>query len=217
MKPIFLFGLLGMLILPACKKNKELQITIKGQVTHSTDGTPAAGIQVKFQYQGISNSTVTSAYTTLGSTTTDASGNYSYTFEKQAASKYRIQLNSSFHFAAESEEAADNFSATQDNIRNLNIAPLGWFSIRITNANPVNSSDQIIYQNNTEASNPVGCCNNNAIALTGTSIDTILICKRYGGSRVRFTWNVSKLTGNTNNTDSILCPKFDTAYYQLNY
>lgn len=213
----FLLLLILITGLSSCRKNKDLSITIEGTVLNRGDGSPASGVTVKIKYQEIGSGSVSTAYQTITSTSTDASGRYSLTFDKPAAAEYKFELSSSRHFSVEYSESADNISAAEVNTRNFSIAPLAWFSIRIRNATPLTIQDQIIYQNTSEQNGCSTCCGNSPITKQGTAVDTTIICKRQGGTKIRFSWSVLKGGNSSTNTDSVLVVPYDTTFYNLDY
>lgn len=217
MKHVFIYFTLFVFIFSACRKNNELSITIEGTVLNSGDQSYAAGVTVKVKFQEIGSGTVSTAYQTIASTTTDANGFYRVTFDKPAAAEYKFELSSPRHFASEFTESADNISATQTNTRNFQIDPLSWFAVHLKNVNPVTTQDMIIFQNNSESNPCSTCCNNVAQSFTGMNTDTVLVCKRKGGTRIKFSWIVQKGSSNQTYSDSVLVAPYDTSFYQLNY
>ena len=211
---ILLFSIL--LFFSACKKNKNRDITFQGVVTDLNTSDPSSGITIKFYYQEIGNSTFSSAYKLIGSTTTDANGNYSFSTEKLSAASYRYELSSARDFTSSYSENADNISSSEVNTRNFTIESKSWFSIRIHNGSPVGALDEIIYQN-TGLSDCSSCCNNTAFVHTGMVLDTTFVCTKKGGKNINFTWSVTKATVTNNYNQSLYCAPYDTTYYYLNY
>lgn len=217
MRIVFLFLILSSLFFSACRKNKELVVEIKGRITNSGDQSSAAGVTVKVKFQEIGSGSISSAFKTIATTTTDASGNYSVSFDKPAAAEYRFELSSPRHFANEINESADAFSANESNTRNFELDPVSFFSVRLKNNSPVGVQDQIIFQNTSESYSCSSCCGNTPVIRQGMTVDTTFVCRRKGGRLIRFSWTVTKGGMNQFYTDSVITPNYDTTYRLISY
>lgn len=200
----------------SCKKNKDAQVVIQGTVSDKNTGNPSSGVTVKIYYQEISNSSFSTSYKLLTSTTTDASGNYTFSFSRPSATSYKFELSSDMHYGFTETKNADAISSTDPNTVNFLIESRSWFSVRIRNTSPVGALDQIIYQNTT-ANDCSSCCSHAAFIYTGMTLDTTFVCSKIGGTNNDFTWSVTK-AGSTNSfNQSVYCAPFDTTFYDLNY
>lgn len=217
-KLIFVVIATAAILLPfSCKKNKELTIVIEGTIRNEGTLDAAQGVTVKIKYQEVGSGTISTAYKTIATTTTDANGHYQVSFTKPKASEFRYELSSPYHFSVETTESADNVSASTTNTRDFTVGAIGWFSVHIKNASPQTIQDQCIYQNTSEAYGCTGCCSNAAYTFQGTSVDTTVICQRKAGSKIKFNWIVFKGGNNLMYSDSALVVPFDTTVYNLNY
>jgi hypothetical protein len=198
----------------SCKKEKNNSIRISGTM-YNTNGGAASGVSMKVSYQEIQNASYSTAWYTAGTTTSLASGAYSIEFPAPRATSYKFLFSSPGHFTMEVNENAENISGETN--RNFYIPAKAWFKIRIRNTSPVSGSDQIVFQNTSEAYGCSECCDNSIKILYGTTIDTTFTCLKAGGEKIKFSWSVTKASQSTSFTDSITTISHDTVYYDLTY
>lgn len=213
------FLLTGGILFSSCKKNREPEpVTFNGKVTNSITGLPVSGAKVIIKVQkSASNGVFNSGFSTLATTTTNSSGNYSVTVEPESPITYRISAEKSDFIASEIEIAAEDAPAGSTNNNHLSIDPSGWFRVNIKNTNPFDADDNIIFQNTSESSGCANCCNNSPISFDGESVDTFFVCKRIANPTISFSWFVTKngnLVSFSNNVSAI---HGDTAVFNLNY
>ena len=213
---LFIFGFVCLFIFN-CKKNKDNTIVIEGNVTMSGSGAPAAGVTVKLQYQDVNNNTFSNVYRTAVTAVTDNNGNYSMSFENPTALNYKWVLSSSDYFGFEESQDPVQISSSETNTKNFTISPVAYFSMHIKNEFMTSSTDSITYQNTSEAYGCSNCCSNAILNFTGASTDTTFVCKRIGGTEIKFSWFVTLGSTTMAYRDSLICQPFDTTYYFISY
>ncbi|MFZ5554847.1 MAG: hypothetical protein ACOZCO_17185 [Bacteroidota bacterium] len=212
---ISLFILLAVVF--SCKKNKDNTIVIEGTVTLENSGGPASGVTVKLQYQEVNNNTFSNVYRTAATATTDASGRYSMSFENPSALNYKWVLSSDSYFGFETSQDPSLISVSETNTKNFTISPVAYFSMRIKNDFMTSSTDSVTYQNTSEAYGCSTCCNNAIFTYTGAVLDTTFVCKRKGGTEIKFSWFVTLGSTTMPYSDSLTCVPFDTTFYTITY
>jgi len=217
MKYILNIFLAACLLFVTCKKNKDNTIVVEGNVTMEGNGSPASGVTVKLQYQDVNNNTFSNVYRTAATAVTDNNGHYSMSFENPSALNYKWVLSSDSYFGFEISQDPSTISISETNIKNFTISPVAFFSMHIKNEFMTSSSDSITYQNTSESYGCSSCCSNAILSFTGASVDTTFICKRIGGSEIKFSWFVTLGSTTMSYRDSLVCSPFDTTYYNISY
>lgn len=217
MKYFFTIIIFLSLFFVTCKKNKDNIIEFQGNVTLSGSSAPAVGVTVKLQFQDVNNNTFSNVYRTAATAVTDNNGNFTMSFENPSALNYKWVLSSSSYFGFETNQDPSQISNSEINTKNFTISPVSYFSMRIKNDFMTSSSDSILYQNASESYGCSTCCSNDILTFTGASVDTTFICKRVGGTFIKFSWFVTLGSTTMPYQDSVICQPFDTTFYTISY
>lgn len=95
----FLLSILFISLLnTSCRKDGGRKYTIKGQIFQSCTSTPIANQEISF-FQGISSNGLSTSGGDLGTTITDANGNFSFTYTAKNGSDIKIQKAAGAGFA----------------------------------------------------------------------------------------------------------------------
>lgn len=210
--------LLCSLALLSCKKEEKSNLTIEGRVVDPNSGNAVGGVTVDLKAQEVSGGTFNSNFVTIATRQTASDGRYNFNFERSNASAYRLEFNKANYFEEVIDINPDNLSADQSNTYDVEINAMAWYSIHITNSNPFDGNDSLIYQlteGNINCSNP--CCSGDLKYFEGTTVDTTLTCLLYGSAYAVFNAFAIKNGNSIPYSDSIYCPPGDTGFYQLNY
>ena len=206
------------LIMTSCKKDEEvIKLTFRGVVVDPVANSSISDVNVVLRGQAIEGGVWSSAYTTLGSTTTDGSGSFSFTYDKANYVEYRLEVNKANHFNNEFTINGDDVLPDAPYNGSFDLYKQAWFKVQLVNANPVNDQDEVRYQKVSDNLGCAACCTNDLVILGGQSVDTSWICPIYGGSTVEYNWFITKNSSTWSNSDSVLCPAFDTTSVLINY
>ena len=102
----------------SCNKG-PINLTIKGKVTDPNTGIGVANVLVELDVQELSGGTFSSGFKNIASMTTDASGNYSFTFERRNAAAYKLVLSEPTYFGTDREINPDDLTTNNDNTQNF--------------------------------------------------------------------------------------------------
>lgn len=168
-------------LLGACKKGKET--TVFGTVTEGYDGVAIEGASLEFAYTALNNGTYSSGYTELGSTTTDADGSFSFSFENVSVIDYRVRVRKEGYFFQEHKLTRDQWRLGQENNFSATVYEEAVLNFRFYNSG--NSGNTIIFNLKPHSEGCSGCCGTNKIVVGGIN-DTSFSCQVYGNQQISY-------------------------------
>lgn len=204
-------------VLISCRKQKNIEYTLKGTVEDPNGNSPVSGAQVKLLVNKINGGSFNSAFETVATTTTDASGNYSFTFNRENATAYKITYTRQYHFGSELEINPDNLSEDTDNIYDFDMPSMAWLRIHITNTTPFDANDEIDFQITDGAYNCGACCGTSIHTFTGMNVDTTIYCLNDGNHNVTGTGFYTKNGAGSTTSQTVYAQAYDTTDIVINY
>ncbi|MBL4862063.1 MAG: carboxypeptidase regulatory-like domain-containing protein [Crocinitomicaceae bacterium] len=126
MKSLFSISLCLFLCV-ACKKGKA-DFTLKGSVSDNTFSTALTGATIKI-YEIEAGGGETNL---LASSTINSDGNYSFTFPRNKAESYRVEIRKNAYFEQDIEIPFSNLTIEEDNVRNFSSTAKSWVKLRFT-------------------------------------------------------------------------------------
>ncbi len=214
----FTLALLALLALGSCKKPPpKVHYTISGIISDPYQPGGLAGATTTLSVQEIEGGVWSSGYRTIGSATSPESGNYSFTFEKTNAVQYRIEVRKDAYFGQEVFIRSDALNPNETFVSHHHLHSKAWLKTDLRNISPVDSLDELRYQQLSGVNNCSGCCNSSVVIYTGQTTDTSATCLLFGGRYTTFQYFVTK-AGNINSViDSVFCTPFDTTTHTIRY
>ena len=205
---LFLLTALLSTLLISCKKGIA-DFTLKGTVTDQTLDAPLVGATVKL-YATEAGSLITSQ---LASTTTDAQGNYSFTFPRNKIETYYIQIEKPNYFEEYIAIPLSSLTIEEDNIRNYSVKAKAWIKFHFTNTNP-QSTDVLEFIKQEGKVDCDECCPGGYRYYYG-AVDTTFYCINDGNTPYSgYYW----VQGTTNQGPLwVVSTAFDTVEINLNY
>lgn len=202
----FTLIILGLLLFVGC--NKDLEFTIKGNVSNRQTGGAISNLTVKvFQNEGAFNS----SYKLVGTGTTDASGNYEVVIPREQVNDIKVQTSTDDYHKEFKTVEFDDLSVENDNVVNLQTAYRSWVKISFLNPSDEQSS---IYYNKTDGNTQCEeCCPNESTFYDGIT-DDYQICGADAGTY--FYYNIV-VPGVSITLDSLYCNQLDTTYKTINF
>ena len=209
---LFLLLLPVVFLLPACLflsvtgcKKDRLKTTVDGKVQ---DATTLAGIAGATAYlQKVNPDCFSCQGSKIASVTADADGKFQFDFTAEEGYRYSI--------TAEAPKYFNNFytgglilDVGKKNHPLVGLQPEAYLKLHIKNTQPFDENDQVGIN---------GEWSGSPEQFYGTSVDTFTFRKVTGNGNISIYWGVIKNSLTTNNSDSVYCPAFDTAFYNINY
>lgn len=208
---------LAILVSVSCrKKNEPFALEIAGKVTDFSTGNGVAGATVTLQAQEITNNTWSSSYKTVTSTTSAADGSYSLGFDRVNAVDYEVSVSKKSYYAERENINPEKVIPDETYNASYSIKPEAWISVRVFNSNPVDATDELVYNLGQTFDCP-NCCTGTTRKFTGNVIDSTIVCPLIGNSTVNLSWTVTKNGVVGSSVAAIACPSFDTTQFLITY
>lgn len=206
MKYIYFTFILGIALF-SCKKKGKADFTLKGTLTDATYSIPMDGANVQLFEKIAGNS----SYDLIGSSSTDGSGSYSFTFPRNSVESYKIIITKDLYFDIDQMINFSDLSIENDNIRNFSTTAKSWAKLRFINQSP--SALDVLKYTQTEGKQGCDlCCPSGEHTLMG-AVDTTIYCINDGNT----TYAYSFLNGSLPGSKSAMTTAFDTTEILLTY
>ena len=194
-------------------------IDISGNVKNAINNQSVAGVQVVLEVKELGGNSFSNTFTEIGSNSTDALGNYGFSFENRNAIEYRLKFSSDNYFSKITSINPDDLDLVDANVYDESIYSWSYLKVNISNTFPFNAADQITLNfNNMVVDNPgPGSCLTNIISLTGSVADTTFECQVYGDQTIDYDYFVTKNNVTNQYDGGVYCPPGDTAVAHINY
>jgi len=204
----FSFLLFFSLIAVSCSK-KSSDFKVKGVLSDQTFSKALQGATVKL-YQTPVGSTDEQL---IGTCTTDAQGNYSFSFPREKMEKYRLSFVKNNYFSEEEIIYFSDLTLGQDYIRNSSTTAMSWAKLTFHNLN-ASPSDHFQYIKQNGKENCMECCPTTYQDYYG-ALDTSIYCINDGNTNYSYMYWVlgTSVTG----TQTVYTTAFDTVEVVLNY
>ncbi|WP_343786697.1 hypothetical protein [Wandonia haliotis] len=193
----------------SCKKD-VIEFTIEGTISDSSlgGGLQSGTIKLfKIPAGGGLPDLVTSV-------TSDATGKYSITFQRDKSEEYRIVFEKSDYFSEEFTIYFSQLSTNEAYVHNFSVEARSEIKWIIRNVNPQNTADQVTIQKLNGRTDCEDCCPITSYEYTGSVYNDTLSCAVAGNKYVRF-YIVNLAT--EIHLDSVLCPSFGVAEYVVEF
>ncbi len=207
MRYLYLLFVVGITFF-ACKKKGKADFILKGTITDATYSIPMDGAEVKLYEKSAGSS----SYSLVGTTSTNGSGSYSFTFPRNSIETYKIIVTKNLYFEINELINFSSLSIESDNVRNYSTTAMAWAKLRFINQVPSDVTDVLKY---TQTEGKTGCdicCSSGEHILNGI-IDTTIYCVNDGNTNYTYTY----LNGNTPGIKSANTIAFDTTEILLIY
>ncbi len=200
--------ILVLAVFSACKKGKA-DFTLKGTVTDTTFATGLDGATVSL-YENEAGSTGTSL---IGTSTLGSDGAYSFTFPRNQAESYRIEITKANYFAIEDLIPFSALSVENDNIYDYGTTAKAWVALRFTNQNG-QATDVLQYLRQSGKTGCDECCVGGDQFIYG-DVDTTIYCINDGNETYSYHYWIQNTSLNGNR--SVVTTSFDTTEIHLTY
>lgn len=142
-------------------------------------------------------------------TYSDANGNFSFHYKADKGYSYSLGATATNYFEEPGGSIyVDNFKNNKN--EKILLKPHAYLKLHIKNTTPFNGDDIIDVGNSFVSSVGGG-------AFYGSQVDTIAIGEVFGNYTNNVIWFVTKNGVQTPYSAMVYCPRFDTAFYNINY
>lgn len=221
MRHFCIYGLLFLfactLLFYACRK-KEEKYTISGKTWNPQLASNVEGINVSLYARIIENGVWNSQYSLIESQLSQGGGSFSFTFEKNVVSDFKLTFVSQGYFTEEYLINPSNVKPGADYSNTYPVHLEAWLKVVVKNFPSATEDDFLscrIYSGNVSGCNT--CCNDEMKYFEGPGVDTSFICKLYGHRKVAVERIFTNETINQQNTDSVWINENDTTRFNVYY
>jgi len=210
MKHIILTLLFFGLTFSACKK-KDIDFIMTGQVSALNNGANISNVSIQAYTSSLSNNLPK----LVGTTTTDASGNYELKIERSKFELLTLKLNKDNYFEGIKTYSFDDLTTEQENETQHSLSPKAFTHFIVKS----NTNNQLKIQKISGKTDCEACCANGIYLYEGP-IDTIVSCANDGDTYMKFYWWKYGPGGNNvlaNGVDSIYNNAFQTIDYNFDF
>lgn len=198
----------SLIVFLSCKK-KNAEFVIKGLATDATFSQPLSNATVKL-YQ---NPVGSSDEELIASTTTDAKGNYTFSFPREKMEKYRLVIYKSNYFTIDKTIYFSELSLESDYIKNVTTTAMSWAKLTFHNLNP-QGADHLQYIKQNGKDGCMECCPTSYQDYYG-NLDTSIYCVNDGNTDYSYLYWV--LGTSDQGSRTVFTSAFDTSEVILNY
>ena len=214
---LLLFALGILLTLSACKKD-GLTYTISGTITDGSFNKALAGAEVQLLASKIESGVYNSTYSEMQTATTDANGNFSMEIKDELVAGYRFYIHKDDYFDQYIDVDTDKLEEQSTFTQNSKLYAQSSITLKIKNTMPLGPDDKIKWRYSNIDAVCRDCCNNLLQEGIGATFQTDATCLVRGEKWIKFSWSITKTNQATiNASDSIFCPAFGSATYEINY
>ena len=207
----------SMLLLNSCKKEDQTpDLTIAGKILDSTTGAAVGSASVRLSQKVVSEGTFSSIFQPIATVNSSSSGRFEFTFPREAATEYRLEVEKDNFFNRTIYINPDNVTIGSAYTSNVGIAPMAWAKWVLFNQNPVASDDEVSFQY-LNANFSCACCTNEESSFMGMNVNESGKCLLEGNFNLKYRYTVHKDTLNLSVIDSVVCAPFDTTFITINY
>lgn len=192
----------------SCKKGKA-DFVIKGTITDQTFAVGLSDATVEL----FGTEAGSSSENLIATTTTDGSGNYSFTIPRDKMEAYSIRINKSLYFEIHETISFSSLTIEEDNIRNYSTTAKSWVKLRFINQNP-QQGDELMYTQEQGKSSCSECCAQGDNFLEG-SVDTTIYCINDGNTTYAYHYWI--LNTSIHGSKNVVTQAFDTTELLLEY
>ena len=135
-KILFLLIIILASIIPNSCKKDPIQYTFKGHLSDYISANAVADVNIKISQIIFSNSVANANYTSVANLTSNLSGDYEVTFNREKVTDFKIELDKEGYFSQENIINPANVTTEEDNIFNYVMEPKAWVRFQIKNFSP---------------------------------------------------------------------------------
>lgn len=191
-------------------------LRIEGYVSDERDNSALTTVSIDLKEQILEGGSFNSSFQDAASAVTNTNGNYALEFLRQNAAEYRITFERNDYFAEEHAINPDDIDPEIAYVFNAALTPEAYFRVELSNANPFDDQDRIVYHN-TNTFFECACCNTTPIVMEGMNVDTTFTCRLHGDFTVDYSYVLSRNDMDSTISGSIFCPAFETTVLTIQY
>ena len=211
---LLVLTLIGSLI--SCRK-KNTQVEFSGKVINPANNQAVADAAVSLASTSVQSWVYNSNFQDIANGISSDDGIFSFLFNDQAASAYRIYIYKSNYFSNTTLINANDVSSERKYNADFDLFSEATVVLHISNTNPQDNSDRILYKILSVTQACSNCCPTNYIEGLGNNYDTIINCTTYGNMYFIVESNITKGLNTVIRRDSVYMTPFQTTEIEIFY
>lgn len=205
--------LLILMTVLSCKKD-QIQYSVKGTVKNKITNAAVSQVKLTFFQTEVNNNALNPNFVYLGTTTTNSTGEYAFSFDRKTIDKFKILVEHDEYYVNETIYSSALLSTVDEVDFSYDLESKSWIEVRLKN-NFVQANEYLNFHKYNVKEDCEACCVNGNLGVPFTIPDTTFICAVVGDVYFKYTYGESQ--ANTSITDSILCTQFDTTSLYIEY
>lgn len=197
-----------------CKKKEETFI-IKGIVTENATGVPLSNCNLSLSSNSISNGVYNAGFSSLGTTITNANGEYSFEIPIQKTVTFKLSIIKTNYFSENIEFDLDNLGSDKTFTNNFKLDPEATITFVAKNLYPYDENDKICYNYKGLVKNVPDGCSDQLFCFDGMGIFDSTTCKTVGNSSVIIEYLRYRNGNFVQFKDTIFCPAFQNTRFPM--
>jgi len=189
----------------SCKK-KDNQVSISGKVINPGTNEAVGDAMVSLSSTSVQSWVYNSNFQDIASSNSNTDGTFSFKFDEQAASAYRIYIYKSNYFPnttlINANDVTENYNSS------FELIPEATITLKVKNNTPLDSADRILYKIKKGVVVCTNGCPENYLEGIGVAYDTTISCKTYGNMYFLVESNITKGSNTILRKDSICLNPF---------
>ncbi len=204
MRNLFILLVISLSVLSSCKKGKA-DFVLRGVITDATFNTGLSSGKVYLYEVEAGGSDINF----LGSQTIGSDGSYAFTFPRNAAESYILQIEKDNYYSKEYILPFSTLTIEEDNVRNYSTTAKSWVGLHFSTPG---TSSLLKYTRQQGKSGCDECCPEGEQIISG-AVDTIIYCPNDGNTVYAYNYIANSFFG-VKQTTTVA---FDTTILTLNY
>jgi len=209
------FSVLIMVVaIAGCTKQKTDHFMFDCTVFDQKINAAVEGVSVVMKVQRVTGG-FNPNWETVGTTVTDASGNFYLEVEKEVFYAYKLELTHASHFYKEYEISPDDVPISHAYEATFNIEPKAWVSVHLQNQD-ISQTVTVAIEGDTE--NCSECCSGPSTIIQGWPVDSTLTCLMYGNEDAEVSGTFVDINGGVHViSETVVAAAFDTTVVDIIY
>jgi hypothetical protein len=220
MNTIFRFAhlalLLSSLVFHSCTREEAQVLNLRGTVTDGRTTATLGGVETIVSHQVINNGVFNINYEEAARGTTDGNGQFNLEWDRANSNSIRLTAALENYISRNIFINPSAMIAGETYTRNVELFPEAFIQVRLRNTGTGDSGDNIGFRFE-NANFDCACCDNLIRNYSGAMVDTVIQCKVYGDSWLRYRRVIATSVQDTAITDSAYVPAFNTTLVDIEY
>jgi hypothetical protein len=208
---IFLIGF--SVFLSSCKREDD-HYYLRGAAYHGDDQIPMADVQLTMYKQVLQNGIFGGSFSPATSGYSASNGIYNLAWKRENFAALKLVAEREQYVTREFVLDVNDFTAGDALLKNIDMYPEAFVSVRILNSGLTASTDQCSFTF-VNAIFDCACCSNGWKIFHGAAVDSTFSCRLYGNRWLKYQRSLNTAEADTMLVDSIWCPAFETTQVLL--